>query len=87
MLAYIGGDDGLGQPSSGFRFAPDVVDHVRGVEVAIVGQVDDVADGGIALEFTDVTEPITALTMFETGQKLFEDFAAKHAGSFRGIDG
>jgi hypothetical protein len=34
--------------------APDVVDDVRGVEVAVVGQVDDVADGGVALAGGDL---------------------------------
>ena len=37
--------------------APEVVDDVGGVEVAVVGQVDDVAHGGVALAGVDLAEP------------------------------
>ena len=46
VLAYVGDDDGLVEAAGGEGLAPDVVDDVGGVEVAVVGQVDDVADGG-----------------------------------------
>ena len=46
VLAYVGDDDGVVEAAGGLRLAPDVVDDVRGVEVAVVGEVDDVADGG-----------------------------------------
>ena len=45
VLADVGDDDRLALGD-----APDVVDDVRGVEVAVVGQVLDVADRGVALE-------------------------------------
>ena len=32
------------------RFVPQIVDHVRGVEMAVVGQILNIADGGIALQ-------------------------------------
>ncbi len=49
VLAYVGDDDGLFEAAGGLGFAPDVVDDVGGVEVAEVGQVDDVVDAGDAL--------------------------------------
>ena len=49
VLADVGDDDGLVEAARGLRFVPDVVDDVRGVEVAVVGEVDDVADGGVTL--------------------------------------
>ena len=53
VLAYVGDDDGLFEAAGGLGFAPDVVDDVRGVEVAVVGEVDDVADGGGAFDGVD----------------------------------
>jgi hypothetical protein len=44
VLAHVGDDDGVAL----LREAPDVVDDVRGVEVAAVGQVLDVAHGRVA---------------------------------------
>ena len=41
------------EAAGGVGFAPDVVDDVRGVEVAVVGEVDDVADGGGAFAGVD----------------------------------
>ncbi len=49
VLAYVGDDDGVVVAACGYGLAPDVVDDVGGVEVAVVGQVDDVADSGVAL--------------------------------------
>ena len=49
VLAYVGDDDGLVEAAGGLGLAPDVVDDVGGVEVAVVGEVDDVADAGVAL--------------------------------------
>ncbi len=46
--------------------APQVVDHVRGVEMAVVGQVLDVADRGVALELVDVREPRRAIARAST---------------------
>ena len=37
--------------------APDVVDHVRGIQVPVVGQILDVADRGVALQLVDVAQP------------------------------
>ncbi len=44
VLADVGDDDGFAVGG-----APEVVDDVGGVEVAEVGKVLDVADGGVAL--------------------------------------
>ncbi len=57
VLAYVGDDDGLFEAAGGGGFVPDVVDDVRGVEVAVVGEVDDVADGGGAFGFVDFLKP------------------------------
>ena len=45
VLADVGDDDRLALGE-----APDVVDHVRRVQMPVVGQALDVADGGVALE-------------------------------------
>ncbi len=57
VLADVGDDDGVELASGGVGFAPDVVDDVGGVEVAVVRQVDDVADGCVALHGVDLAEP------------------------------
>src|ERR1019366_10098996 len=57
VLAYVGDDDGFGEAAGGLGFAPDVVDDVRGVEVAAVGQVDDVADAGVTFHLVDLGDP------------------------------
>ena len=54
VLAYVGDDDGLVEAAGGLGFGPDVVDDVRGVEVAEVGEVDDVADAGVAFKLGDL---------------------------------
>ena len=46
------------EAACGLGLAPDVVDDVGGVEVAVVGQVDDVAYGGVALHGVDLAEPV-----------------------------
>ena len=58
VLAYVGDDDGLFEAAGGLGFSPDVVDDVGGVEVAVVGEVDDVADGGGAFGGVDFGEPV-----------------------------
>ena len=57
VLANVGDDDGVFDAAGGLRFAPDVVDDVRGVEVAVVREVDDVADGGGAFAGVDLAQP------------------------------
>jgi hypothetical protein len=44
MLADVGHHDGVA-----FRHPPDVVDHVRGIQMAIVGQILNVSDRRVAL--------------------------------------
>ena len=72
VLADVGDDDGL-VASGGLRFAPDVVDDVRGVEVAVVGKVDDVADGGVAFR-VDLARARWVGSFREQRQEVFEDF-------------
>ena len=43
VLAYICNDDGVLFASGSLGLAPDVVNDMRGVEMAIVRQIDDVA--------------------------------------------
>ena len=57
VLSYVGDDDGLFEAAGGGGFVPDVVDDVRGVEVAVVGEIDDVADCGGAFAGVDLVEP------------------------------
>jgi hypothetical protein len=54
VLADVGDDEGLGEAAGGPGLAPYVVDDVRGVEMAVVGEVDDVADGGGAFAGVDL---------------------------------
>ncbi len=53
VLADIGDHQGfaLGE-------APQVVDHVRGIQVAVIGQVLDIAHGAVALHLVDVRQPL-----------------------------
>ena len=89
VLADVGDDDGVFEAAGGLRFAPDVVDDVRGVEVAVVGEVDDVADGGGAFAGVDFAEPgvvvghglrsaggrtVAGAAVFEQGEEELEDF-------------
>ncbi len=57
VLTYICNDDGFFFAAGGYGFAPDVVDDVGGVEVAVVGEVHDVADGGGAFAGVDLLQP------------------------------
>ena len=56
VLADVGDDERV----AGGR-APEIVHHVRGIEVAVVGQVLDVANGGVALRFVDPAPPGAAI--------------------------
>ncbi len=75
VLAYVGDDDGLVGAAGGVGFAPDVVDDVRGVEVAVVGQVDDVADGGVALHGVDGLDPAGVRLLRQQRQQQIERLA------------
>ena len=55
------------------RFAPQIVDHVRGVEVAVVGQILNVAHGGVALEPVDIGEPLVAVLRLQVRQQFAQD--------------
>ena len=68
MLPDVGHDDGVAA-----GLAPEVVDHVRGVEVPAVGQVLDVADGRIALQVRDAREPLGVLAGWHDGHELGEN--------------
>ena len=73
VLANVGDDDGLVCSSSGLSLVPDVVDDVGSVEVAVVGEVDDVADGGIALHGVDLAEPAGVGVLRQQREEEFED--------------
>ncbi len=70
VLAHVGDDDGVAAGD-----APEVVHDVRGVEVAGVGKVLDVADGGCALAGVDGLEPCGTVAAGDAGQQLLEHFA------------
>ena len=57
VLADVGDDDGVDVA----RFVPQIVDDVRGIEVAVVGQVLDVADRCVAFQLVDEVEPVAAV--------------------------
>ncbi len=67
MLADVGRDDGVA-----FGQAPDVVDHVRRVEVAVVGQRLDVAHGRIALHRADVLQPLAVIAGLHDVEQILE---------------
>ena len=73
VLADVGDDDGLLGAAGGVGLAPDVVDDVGGVEVAVVGQVDDVADGGVAFHGVDLAEPAGVGVLRQQREEEFED--------------
>src|SRR5579864_6161422 len=54
VLADVGDNDGLAA-----GFFPNVVNDVRGVEMAVVGQALNVANGGITFQLLDVANPIS----------------------------
>ena len=58
MLADVGHDDRVAVGD-----APEVVDHVRRIQVPVVGQVLDVADRRVALELVDVRQPLRAIDL------------------------
>ena len=60
VLADVGDDDGFA-----VGFFPEIVDDVSGVEMAGVGKALNVANGGIALQFRDVAEPVGAVVLFD----------------------
>ena len=55
MLAHVGHHQRVAAGQ-----APEIVDHVRGVQVAVVRQVLNVADRDVALERLDVRQAIMA---------------------------
>ena len=70
VLADVGHDDRMP-----FGRAPDVVDHVRRIQVPVVGQILDVADRGITLQLVDVAQPGGALAVGDAGQQVLEHVA------------
>jgi hypothetical protein len=70
VLADVGDDHGVA-----VGLAPQIVDDVRRVEVPVVGQVLDVADGGIALELRDAAEPLGMLGLRRERQQVRQHFA------------
>ena len=70
VLADVGDDD-----RAALGGAPEVVDDVRRVQVAVVGQVLDVAHRGVALELVDVAQPGAALARRDARQQVLEHVA------------
>ena len=57
VLTHICNDDGFFFTASGYGFAPDVVDNMGRIKMAIVRQIDDVANRSIALHAVDLAKP------------------------------
>ena len=70
VLADVGDDDGLA-----FGGAPQVVDDVGGVEVAEIGKVLDVANGGVALQDVDGVNPGGVFARSDLRQEGFQNLA------------
>src|SRR5581483_8871986 len=70
VLADVGHNQRLA-----FGSTPEIVDHVGGVEMAIVGQVLNVADGGIALQLAKVLQPLFVLARLQFLEQLAHDGA------------
>ena len=71
VLADVGDDDGFAA-----RFFPEVVDDVRGVEMAVVRKALNVAYGGVALQLVDVLKPRAAVGIHDVRNQLFERLAS-----------
>ena len=69
VLADVGHDDGVAVGG-----APEIVDDVRRVQMAAVGQVLDVANGRIPLELLDVRDPLAAIARLHARHQHFERF-------------
>jgi len=70
VLADVGDDDCFAA-----GFLPDIVDDMRSVEVAVVGQALDVTHRRIALQFSNMPNPSAAIAGLEVRHEPFEDLA------------
>jgi len=68
MLADIGDDDGFT-----VCLFPDIVDDVRGVEVAVVRQALNVTHCRIAFEFRNMANPCAAIAGLEMRRQSFKN--------------
>src|SRR5256884_8991960 len=66
VLAHIGDHDGFA-----VRFFPQVVDHVRGVEMACVRQALNVTDCRITLNFIDMADPGAVIARLDVRSEMF----------------
>ena len=78
VLAHVGDDQCLA-----IGVAPQVVDHVRGVQVPVVGQVLDVAHGAVALHLVDVRQPFAVIAGFEVRQRSAQAISRRSPTSAR----
>ena len=69
VLSHVGDDNRVAVA----RLVPQIVDHVRGVEMSVVGQILDVAHGRIALEAVDVLDPVAAIGLGHARQQFLQD--------------
>src|SRR6266851_3904651 len=69
VLAHVRDDDGVALP----RLAPQIVDDMRGIEVAIIGQILNVADGRVTLEPVDISKPLATFLHLHIGKQLPEN--------------
>ena len=66
VLSHVGDDDGVAAK----RLPPKIVDHMRGVQMAVVGQILNIAHRGIALQPVDVAQPLVAVLRFQLRQQF-----------------
>ncbi len=70
VLPDVGHDDGVAVA----RLPPQIIDHVRGIKMAAVGQVLNVAHRRIAFQFVDRIQPLAAINRFDMRHQLQQDF-------------
>src|SRR6266849_8099645 len=70
MLADVGDDDGFA-----VGFFPDIVDDMRGVEVATIGQALNVAYRRLPFQLIDIANPGGIVAGFDVWREPFENLA------------
>ena len=69
VLAYISHYDRI----SVACFPPQVIDDVRRVEVTVVREILNVANGCVAFQPVDIIQPIAAVYRADVGQQLVQN--------------
>ena len=71
VLAHVGDNDGL----LFVRLVPEIVDDVRGIKMAAVRKVLDVADCRVSLQAPDILDPLAAVLHLDMRHEFPQNFA------------